>query len=177
MKEITHELLGYFTFEEDQCVWRKKDKLIIFNQEFDVNIDIVEYDEEYEQGVEFEEDTSGHFQDEQIDALTTFYDHKDEILKEVENAIFAYYQENFEIYRSYENTESNKDKVAPVIGKKEELSSLLQDMGLFIAEREATGLRKIGITFECTWDSNHGLGILLKNEQVAAIGTIDDAIE
>lgn len=59
MREINHELLGRFHFEEEQCVWRQVRKITIFNKVFEANIDFLEYDEEFEQVVEFEEDTRG----------------------------------------------------------------------------------------------------------------------
>lgn len=164
MKVLNHELCGRFYFEEDQCVWRQDQKLIVFDKEFEAVIDILEYDEEFEQVVEFAEDVKGHFQDEQVEALLKFYENKNEIISKLETAIFEYYQTNRNMYD------------APIIKNKNELGCFLTDMGIFIAEKEQAGLRKLGITFECSWDPGHGLGILLKNEEIVAIGTIDDAI-
>ncbi len=175
MKEIKHEILGNFSFDEEQCVWRKRDKLTLFDKEFDVNIDIIEYDEEYNQGIEFEEYAYGNFQDEQVDALVKFYDNRLEILSNVEDAIFNYYQEKCEEYREYESNEARKDQIAPIISRKDEIGNLVEDMGIFISEQEENSLRKIGITFECTWE-HHGLGVLLINKKIVAVGTIDDAI-
>ncbi|WP_313804970.1 DUF6985 domain-containing protein [Cytobacillus sp.] len=164
MREINHELLGRFHFEEEQCVWRQVRKITIFNKGFEATIDFLEYDEEFEQVVEFEEDTKGYFQEEQVEALMKFQEKKHEIITKLEYAIFDYYQNNCEAFDG------------PRIKNKNEIGSFLTDMGIFIADREEAGLRKIGITFECSWDPGHGLGILLKNEEIAAVGTIDDAI-
>ncbi|KOP82905.1 DUF6985 domain-containing protein [Cytobacillus solani] len=164
MKEINHVLLGRFHFEEEQCVWRQVRKISIFNKTFEANIDFLEYDEEFEQVVEFEEDTKGYFQEEQVEALVKFQEKRHEIISNLETAIFEYYQNNREVYD------------APFLKNKNEIGSLLTDMGIFIADREEAGLRKMGITFECSWEPGHGLGILLKNEEIAAVGTIDDAV-
>ncbi len=36
--------------------------------------------------------------------------------------------------------------------------------------------RHIGITFNCTWDTENGLGLRLLNEKVTEVGYQDDAI-
>lgn len=164
MRELHHALLGRFHFDEEQCVWRQVKKLMIFNKEFEAKIDILEYDEEFEQIVEFEEDAKGYIQEEQVEALKRFYDKKDDIILNIETAIFDYYQNNREAVNG------------PIIKDKNEIDNLLTDMGIFIAEKEEPGLRKMGITFECSWEPSHGLGVLLKNEEIVVVGTIDDAI-
>lgn len=175
MKKLNHKLLGELEFEEEYCVWRKKDKFRLFNKDFEANIDILEYKEEIDEYVESEEYAEGIFQEEQVNALNFFYENKKDILLEVENKIFKYYKDNVKDFRSYE-TDDYKDKVAPFIKTKKELGKLIYDMGLFISDSKETGIRKLGITFECTWEESHGLGILLKNEKIIKVGTIDDAL-
>lgn len=60
-----------------------------------------------------------------------------------------------------------------------DLNDLKKYMGLsqvYLHDEEKDGVGYIGFEFGCTWDTEHGLGVLLHKDQVIEIGFADCAI-
>lgn len=49
-------------------------------------------------------------------------------------------------------------------------------MGIKVPYAEIYGGRSIGLSFDCSWDEENGLGIRLNNEEVIDVGFQDIAI-
>lgn len=49
-------------------------------------------------------------------------------------------------------------------------------VGIKVPYGELYGGRSIGISFDCTWDSENGIGIRLSDEKVIEVGYQDVAI-
>ncbi|EAA0025481.1 DUF2004 domain-containing protein, partial [Listeria monocytogenes] len=58
----------------------------------------------------------------------------------------------------------------------EEMLEHITLVGIKVPYGELYGGRSIGISFDCTWDSENGIGIRLSDEKVIEVGYQDVAI-
>ncbi|WP_041417769.1 DUF6985 domain-containing protein [Shewanella woodyi] len=97
--------------------------------------------------------------------------HKEEQLKEeVFQKLFEYYQEGLPDLRVQFG--DSADKMAPIIEHIDQLKSLITPTGICIGELDPSE-EAVGLLFECSWEPEHGLGILLNNWTVEEIGHQD----
>jgi hypothetical protein len=82
-------------------------------------------------------------------------------------AIFAEYPGLEEIYGEFSEM--------PTIGRPEELLGLIGLSIVHILPIARDGLTSIGFEFGCTWDEEHGLGVLTQNGRVLEVGAADTA--
>lgn len=112
------------------------------------------------------------FQEEQYEAYTKFKEKlSDEFILEILNAVLEYYKKRRKEL-GYEK-EQSEDYI--LIETTEELLKHLEFSGievLYSKDHE----RRIGLTFECDWDEENGVGIYFVNEEVKEIGYQDVAI-
>ncbi|MEN0733151.1 DUF2004 domain-containing protein, partial [Listeria monocytogenes] len=64
----------------------------------------------------------------------------------------------------------------PEIATIEEMLEHITLVGIKVPYGELYGGRSIGISFDCTWDSENGIGIRLSDEKVIEVGYQDVAI-
>ncbi|ABN53253.1 hypothetical protein M972_112817 [Acetivibrio thermocellus AD2] len=94
------------------------------------------------------------------------------ILHTVIEAIFDKYPVWQEEY-GYEGKE--KEILMPDIDNKNELNQLIYPIKIFIMDVEKDGFPYIGIQFDCKWDQEHGVGVMLYKDNVVDIGGSDTA--
>ena len=64
----------------------------------------------------------------------------------------------------------------PLVETTNEISEMIRLDGIVVPYVGSFDGRDIGLTFNCTWDIENGLGIRLLNEKVAEVGYQDVAI-
>lgn len=88
------------------------------------------------------------------------------------DAILKYYiQKRHELGYDVEVNESY-----PLITSTDQLLNYISLSGITIPFPDINEGRDIGITFDCTWDNENGLGLRVVNEQVLKVGYQDVAI-
>ena len=106
-------------------------------------------------------------------ALANQFEEREEELKDsVYKAILEHYQEESEELRLQFGEEYQH--LAPPVENIEELKELVTPIGVYIGELEPTE-EAVGLLFECTWEEEHGLGVLINNWKVEQISHQDVA--
>jgi hypothetical protein len=146
--DITFGVLNF------DVLWQRKEKLKLFNQEYDVNL-IVQGEQEDE------------ISDIQRKTYELFKSFENEILNKVENEIFNYYQNVYEEYRSMYDDEA--DEYAPIIESSDDLIKLVTPQSIMICNDQEN--RIINLLFLTKWDKEMGIGIQLVNERIVLVGT------
>jgi len=99
------------------------------------------------------------------------YIRSEALLKEqVFQRIFEHYQKELPDLRAQFG--DSADKMAPNIDGIEQLKSLIIPTGICIGELESSE-EAVGLLFECSWEPEHGLGVLLNNWRVEGVGHQD----
>ena len=115
-------------------------------------------------------DETGKFTDGQYAAYTTLIKDWDKIQSKLLDAVLEYYKkERYEIGCDIED-----DELYPQIETADQLLEYITLVGIFV--RHSLKDREIGITFDCTWDDENGVGLKLKNEEVVRSGYQDTAM-
>lgn len=156
MTQLNHDLFGEIFFES---YWSGTIKTNFFGKELLLILSIDGNEE-------------GIFQDAQTDAFTNLVSNMDNIMKDVEQGIFNYYQEVFMDYRNMLGKEL-ADKLAPFIHNKEEIHKLVVPTQFVIRRVRNNGIRRIGLLCNCSWEVDHGIGVRIENEEVVEVGFQD----
>lgn len=154
--KINDEVFGELEFDYS---WFKKSKVDFYNKEVEIVI-LVAGDEEAD------------FEKEQYDAYKMLIKNWLDIQKTFLSPILDYYQ-NKRKELGYD-TELNDNY--PEIVTTEEILEHITLVGIKVPYGELYGGRSIGISFDCTWDSENGIGIRLSDEKVIEVGYQDVAI-
>ena len=99
-------------------------------------------------------------------------DHQAEILKTSIDEIYDHYPIWQEEY-SYE--EEEKSLLMPDITDMEDLKSLLKPRRIYILDTKLDNLPYLGIEFQCSWNEEHGVGVMLYKDRVIKVGGADTA--
>jgi hypothetical protein len=65
------------------------------------------------------------------------------------------------------------DRLMPAVATVEELRALIDLRQVHIHPWSKDGIGYVGLQFGCTWDREHGLGVLLHRERVVDLGGAD----
>jgi len=153
---INNAVFGDIEFE---YVWSKEEKILFNENEVDIILLIAG-------------DESGEFEEGQYEAyriLKTKWIHiQDEIL---ENILVYYRSRREELGYDIEINENY-----PEIMSIEELLEHIIIVGINIPYEELYGGRSVGISFDCSWDDENGVGIRLSDEKVIEVGFQDIAL-
>ena len=103
----------------------------------------------------------------QSDALEFLKQNQEEILTGVLSEILKNYPKWQEIYDYPSETKSN---FMPDVATPQELSELLELQNIYILDSA-----KIGFQFSCSWDMEHGLGVMTRKGKVVGIGEAEMA--
>lgn len=95
-----------------------------------------------------------------------------QVLQTVIDAIYSKYTIWQKQY-GYEGAE--KEMFMPDIESKHELNQLIHPDKIFIMDIEKDGFPYIGIEFDCNWDKEHGVGVMLYKNSIVEIGSSDTA--
>ncbi len=149
------KVLGELSYNES---WDRKERLRIFEEDYDVYLRV--YREEDEK-----------ITDIQREAYLAF---KNKVnIRKIEEAIFEYYKE--EVCSEYEEIHGfNTDEARVVINDKSELKKVIRPTDLIIFYCDDS--REVGLLFECSWDMDAGLGVLITNEEIETVGVQADIL-
>ena len=114
-------------------------------------------------------DEDGEFEAGQYDAYKALMEKWENIHSSFLNPILDYYNKK-RIELGYDKS-ANKDY--PKISTIEELLRHIEITGLSITYAGMYGNRSTGVTFDCTWDSENGIGVQLNDEQIIEVGYQD----
>ncbi|WP_338749075.1 DUF2004 domain-containing protein [Bacillus sp. FJAT-52991] len=150
---INDEVFGELEYE---YIWFRYTTIEFFGQEAEIAL-----------MVDGEED--GKFDKEQYESYTSLMQNWDHLQQSLLPPILDYYkQKRHEL--GYD-IEFNKDY--PLIETTDQLLKRISLVGISIPYAGIFEGRAIGLTFDCTWDMENGLGLRLVNEKVTEIGYQD----
>jgi hypothetical protein len=109
----------------------------------------------------------------QVKAYRDFMKRTDEYVGKAEKAIFKYYRSVCGDYRSDRGIEADDEKVS-LIKSVDELAKLVTLEGVHFnyGSDEPT----CGLLCKCTWEEEHGLGVLFEKGKVTEVGFQDVAL-
>ncbi|MGE7875263.1 DUF6985 domain-containing protein [Bacillus paramycoides] len=144
---------------EYDFIWSKDTTISFFGNEVEIAL-IVKGDE------------SGQFDEEQYVAYTSLIQNWEHLHQSFLQPILEYYkQERHELGYDIEVNESY-----PLVETTDQILEMITLDGIVVPYADIFEGRDIGITFNCTWDMENGLGLRLLNEKVIEVGYQDVAI-
>lgn len=144
---------------EYDFVWSKDTSINLLGNEVEIAL-IVKGDED------------GKFDEEQYVAYTSLMQNWEQLQQSFLQSILDYYkQERQELGYDIEVNENY-----PLVETTNEILEMISLDGIVVPYAGIFDGRDIGITFNCTWDTENGLGIRLLNEKVTEVGYQDVAI-
>ncbi len=63
----------------------------------------------------------------------------------------------------------------PEVNSVDDLRKLIGFQGVFVHTTQKDGIPYVGFCFDCSWDDEHGLGVLMHGTRVVEIGGMDTA--
>lgn len=107
----------------------------------------------------------------QVQAYRAFMKRTDEYMRKAENAILKYYRSVCDDYRADMGIEAADDEKVPLIKSVDELTKLvtLQGVHFNYGHDEPTW----GLLCDCTWEEEHGLGVLFEKGKITEVGFQD----
>ena len=112
---------------------------------------------------------NGKFDDEQYTAYSKCMQDWDEIQLKLIQAILDYYIKR----RSELGYEDGSNENYPLICSTNHLLEHIILVGINIPYAGGFHKREVGITFDCSWDDENGIGLVLVNEEVVKVGYQD----
>lgn len=91
-------------------------------------------------------------------------------------ALYTYYQDLYPSWRSDLDSifgEEDADEMMPEITSPNELKRLIRVSFMFVHQIATDGVPYVGFEFDCTWDEEHGAGVLLHGTRVIETGGAD----
>ena len=144
---------------EYDYIWSRRSKIKFFNNEVDIMLMIAG-------------DDDGKFEDGQYDSYQSLINKWNEIQETFLEPILEYYKEK----RKELGYDIQLNKNYPEIKSTKELLNYITLVGIKVPYADIYGGRSIGISFDCSWDEENGLGLRLNNEEVIDVGYQDIAI-
>lgn len=109
--------------------------------------------------------------DYQCEAMTFQLAHGEQVFSAVLAALRPYYEEMRPRYHSFLGDDF--ETLMPAFATKEDLASLIDLRHVHIHPWSKGGIGYVGLQFGCTWDQEHGLGLMLHLDRVVEIGGAD----
>lgn len=144
---------------EYDYIWFRRSKIKFFNNEVDIMLMIAG-------------DDDGQFEDGQYESYQALINKWNEIQETFLEPILEYYKQK----RKELGYDIELNKNYPEIKSTKELLNYITLVGIKVPYADIYGGRSIGITFDCSWDEENGLGLRLNNEEVIDVGYQDIAI-
>lgn len=155
MKNIDHEIFGQIKFD---YLWEGERKVDFFGGNRLIKLLITG-----EENADFEQS--------QIDSFINFFNDRDKLLLEAEEAIFNYYQDICWDYR--DRLDDAADEFVPIIANKDEVAKLVEIEQIIFPYSFGKDTRKVGLLLNCTWEREHGLAVKFENEKIVEVGYQD----
>ena len=158
MLQINDGLYGMLEYKNNY--WRGNTVIRMFGKDIDVVLSVDGYD-------------NANFSGIQRESFRNFINNMNNIMNQVEQEIFKYYNENFEEYREMIEDDSKADKIVPKINSILDLENLVKPTELIVRRIRKDGKRRLGLLCDIAWDIEDGLGVKIENEVVEEIGYQD----
>ncbi|SCC50504.1 Uncharacterized protein BCZB5J_03915 [Bacillus cereus] len=111
----------------------------------------------------------GHFEKEQYTAYNFLIERWLQLQQSILESILDYYkQKRDELGYDVEPNESY-----PLIETATQVLEKITLVGIFIPDNDLIDFLDIGLTFDCTWDMENGLGLCLMKDEVTEVGYQD----
>jgi len=150
-----HEILGEIMYN---YIWVRKYELCIFGETETGFLNIIgEEEEEIEQS--------------QIEAFKEFELLKSNLIKEIEKALFDYYQSVVCEYR--DRYGDMADVMAPIIDNVDDMKLLLKFEALNLPYSYSNNERIVGVLFKSAWEIEHGVAVKIINGEIVGVGYQD----
>lgn len=153
---IINEVFGEIEFD---YTWSKEEE-IIFNDKKEDIVLLIAGDED------------GEFEEGQYEAYAIFKDKWNIIQRSILSSILEYYNARREELGFDVEINTNY----PYIENEDVLLNHITLVGIKVPYADVYGGRSIGLSFDCSWDEENGLGIRLNNEEVIDVGFQDISI-
>jgi hypothetical protein len=108
---------------------------------------------------------------EQINAINYILENQEAIVKNILQKIYEEYPALKNIYGSTEE----EDEFFPALNSPEDLKRCIGFHTLFVLLPHKDGIAYIGFEGGCTWDDEHGIGLVLHKDRVISFGAADEA--
>jgi hypothetical protein len=99
-------------------------------------------------------------------AFLDFLKNQDAICNAVVNAVFDYYQTHWGYWRG----EYGHDLLIPELQSRDGLKRVIRLDTLYVLDDPRNDGAVVGFCFDCTWDAEHGLGVLVRGGKVIELG-------
>ena len=109
----------------------------------------------------------------QRDALVYHISHGQIVIQSVLAAMRRYYDEMRPRYLDFLGPKA--PNLMPSVQSLEELRPLIGLMVVWVHPWTKEGMAFVGLEFHCTWDQEHGVGVLMHRDRVVSIGDADHA--
>lgn len=100
-------------------------------------------------------------------------DHEAEVASAVLEGLLAEYPG---LQRDYGYEGAEREEYMPDVSSKEDFRRLIGLHDVHVHQLLKEGLPYVGYEFGCTWDGEHGLGVLMHGSRVVEVGGADTAI-
>ncbi|MBF0705399.1 DUF2004 domain-containing protein [Alkalihalobacillus hwajinpoensis] len=120
--------------------------------------------------IDGEED--GQFDEGQYIAYQLVMKHWNDLQQDFLNSVLTYYTQK----RSELGFDTELNENYPVVETTDQILKMISLDGIVVPYEDIFEERHIGVLFNCTWDTENGLGLRLLNEKVTEVGYQDVAI-
>jgi hypothetical protein len=117
----------------------------------------------------------GPLKPDEVQLVQWVVDHQREVHDGMLNTLFAEYPAIREKFSDWID-EDEIEQLLPVIGDPQELKKLVGVSSINIHQISKDGKPFIGIELGCTWDDEHGVGVLMHGDKGLEVGGADTAI-
>jgi hypothetical protein len=107
----------------------------------------------------------------QRQAMTFQLEHGQEVFAAVLKALQTYYAKMRPRYLSFLGSQA--DSLMPTVQSEKELSRLIDLRHVHVHPWIKDGVGYVGLQFGCTWDQEHGFGVLMHRDRVVTVGSAD----
>jgi len=107
----------------------------------------------------------------QCQAMTFHLEHGNQVFAAVLAALRPYYMEMRPRYLSFLG--SNAESLMPSVHSAEDLHRLIDLRHVHVHPWTKDGVGYVDLQFGCTWDQEHGFGVLMHRDRVVSIGSAD----
>ena len=109
---------------------------------------------------------------EHVDAYKYLLQNQGQIKENVLNALLREYPN---LQEQYGYDEEDANKLMPNVDCTGSFADLIELSSVYILNVSKDGVAYVGFSFWCTWDDEHGLGIMMHKDRVVEIGGSDSA--
>jgi hypothetical protein len=107
----------------------------------------------------------------QCQAMDFHLEHGQEVFSAVLAALQPYYDQMRPEYLSFLG--SKAESLMPAVESVEQLSRLIDLRHVHVHPWTKDGVGYVGLQFGCTWDREHGFGVLMHRDRVVSVGSAD----